>query len=419
MNSRTGSRRHYTAAPMTDTEAPLPEHLQRPCIRNFQPRGMQQEGKQPIVLLYDPSRLSAQTMAVQPQVLPLILQFQGRESLEELSTRTKAPMNILREIVTRMDELGLLWGPRFEELERLAKARITESGHFPTSCTAPLGENAETANATIAGWMAQAEDPEIPGTVTGLVSPHLDYASGWNNYAAAYRALNPDHRPDRVVVLGTNHFGIGDGVVMSEFGFQTPLGIAPADRAALAFLEKSLGSKRIYADQMDHLGEHSIQLQLPWVQHLYGDVPVVAALIPDPLRPMVADDGARATTDEFVAALTTALNELGGRTLFIASSDLSHVGPQFGDPGPVTDPIAAQVEQLDRERLRLFCAGNPDAFVAPFVAQNNISRWCSLGNMSTLLRLAKPASVELIDYRQMRDTNAGAMVTCAAVAITA
>ena len=85
----------------------------------------------------------------------------------------------------------------------------------------------------------------------------------------------------------------------------------------------------------------------------------------------------------------------------------------------MTDPIAAQVEQLDRERLRLFCAGNPDAFVAPFVAQNNISRWCSLGNMSTLLRLAKPASVELIDYRQMRDTNAGAMVTCAAVAITA
>ncbi|MFM7808667.1 MAG: hypothetical protein ACKPEA_12210, partial [Planctomycetota bacterium] len=77
------------------------------------------------------------------------------------------------------------------------------------------------------------------------------------------------------------------------------------------------------------------------------------------------------------------------------------------------------VEQLDRERLRLFCAGDPKGFVAPFIAQNNVSRWCSLGNMSALLRLAKPASVELIDYRQMRDTNAGAMVTCAAAAITA
>jgi AmmeMemoRadiSam system protein B len=134
---------------------------------------------------------------------------------------------------------------------------------------------------------------------------------------------------------------------------------------------------------------------------------------------MVADDGARATTDEFVASLSTALNELGGKTLFIASSDLSHVGPQFGDPGPVTDPIAGQVEQLDRERLSLFCSGNVDAFVAPFAAQNNVSRWCSVGNMSALLRIAKPASVELIDYRQMRDTTAGSMVTCAALAITA
>jgi AmmeMemoRadiSam system protein B len=145
---------------------------------------------------------------------------------------------------------------------------------------------------------------------------------------------------------------------------------------------------------------------------------VIAALVPDPLRPMVADDGARATTDEFVGALETALSELGGNTLFIASSDLSHVGPQFGDPGPVTDPIAQQVEQLDRERLRLFCAGDPKAFVAPFASQNNVSRWCSLGNMSAFLRLARPASVELIDYRQMRDANAGAMVTSAAVAIT-
>ena len=54
-------------------------------------------------------------MRVQPQVLPLILQFQGRESLEELSARTKAPMDVLREIVTRMDELGLLWGPLLAE----------------------------------------------------------------------------------------------------------------------------------------------------------------------------------------------------------------------------------------------------------------------------------------------------------------
>jgi AmmeMemoRadiSam system protein B len=235
-------------------------------------------------------------------------------------------------------------------------------------------------------------------------------------YAAAYRALHPDRKPDRVVVLGTNHFGIGDGVVMSEFGFTTPLGQMPADKATLAFLEKQLGNKRIFADQMDHLGEHSIQLQLPWIQHLYGNVPVVAALVPDPLRPEAAD-GERAPVTEFVAALRTALDELGGRTLFVSSSDLSHVGPQFGDPGPVNDQVSAQVDQLDRERLRLFCAGDASNFESPFIQQRNVSRWCSIGNMGSLLRIVSPAAVEMIDYQQWREPNGGLLVSSAALAL--
>lgn len=402
---------------MDEPTAPLPEHLNRPHIRNFQPVGMpQEEGKPPIVLLRDPSMLSQQTMGIQANALPLILQFQGRETLAEIETRTKAPMNLLREIVTRMDELGLLWGPRFEELERLAKARVAEAGHFPATSTLALGKDAEAASTMLANWLRDAEDPEIDGDVIGIVAPHLDYGHGWHNYAAAYRALSPDRRPDRVVVLGTNHFGIGDGVVTSHFGYTTPLGQMPADRATLAFLEKQLGAKRLFADEMDLLGEHSIQLQLPWVQHLYGAVPVVGALIPDPLRPEPTD-GERATTGEFVQALRTALDELGGRTLFVASSDLSHVGPQFGDPGPVTDQVSAQVDQLDRERLRLFCARDVANFEAPFVQQRNISRWCSLGNMAAVLRAASPGSVELIDYRQWREANGSMLVSSAALAL--
>ena len=146
---------------------------------------------------------------------------------------------------------------------------------------------------------------------------------------------------------------------------------------------------------------------------------MVAALIPDPLRPMVADDGARAGTEVFVKALRTALGELGGRTLFVSSADLSHVGPQFGDPGPVNDQVAAQVEQLDRERLKLYCGADADRFEAPFRAQSNPSRWCSLGNMGSTLRIAAPSAVELIDYRQLRDTNGAALISSASMALVA
>jgi AmmeMemoRadiSam system protein B len=399
------------------TPAALPEHQNRPHIRNFQPLGIEQEGKK-IVLLRDPSALAQESMGVIPQVLPLVLQFQGRESLEEISERTKAPMDMLRQLVARMDELGLLWGPRFEELERVAKAKVESAGHFPATCTLGLGDATKAAE-VLGKFLGEAEDPEIEGQVVGLVAPHLDYQHGIVQYASAYRALRPDQRPDRVVVLGTNHFGIGDGVVMSEFGFATPLGTAEPDKGVHAFLESNLGRKRIYADQMDFLGEHSVQLHLPWIQHLFGQVPVVAALIPDPLRPMVADDGARATTEEFIKTLRTALGELGGRTLFVSSADLSHVGPQFGDPGPVNDQVASQVEQLDRERLKLYCGADADRFEAPFRAQSNPSRWCSIGNMASTLRIAAPSAVELIDYRQLRDTNGAALISSASMALVA
>ena len=395
----------------------MAEHLNRPQIRNFQPLGMEKDGKS-FVMLRDPSMLAEQQMAVLPQVLQLILMFQGRETLDEIAAKTQAPLHILRDVVTRLDEVGLIWGPRFEELERVAKAKITEHGHFPISCSASLGQDAQTCHEAMDKWLSDMEDPEIEGTILGLVAPHLDYQRGWPGYAAAYRALKKDEKPNRVIILGTNHFGIGDGVVVSEYGFATPIGKASADKSMLAFLEKTLGSKRIYADQIDHLGEHSVQMHIPWIQHFYGDVPMLAALIPNPLVPPVADDDARATTEQFVDAVRTALAELGGRTLLIASSDLSHVGQQFGDPGTINDESANQVEKIDRERLAAYCKKDTAAFEGLFIKDQNRTRWCSVGNMLAAQNILRPANVDLIDYQQVRDPNGMSMVSSAAIAFS-
>ena len=401
----------------TTPDAPMAEHLHRPQIRNFQPLGMEKDGKS-FVMLRDPSMLAEQQMAVLPQVLQLILMFQGRETLDEIAAKTQAPLHILRDVVTRLDEVGLIWGPRFEELERVAKAKITEHGHFPISCSASLGQDAQTCHEAMDKWLSDMEDPEIEGTILGLVAPHLDYQRGWPGYAAAYRALKKDEKPNRVIILGTNHFGIGDGVVVSEYGFATPIGKASADKSMLAFLEKTLGSKRIYADQIDHLGEHSVQMHIPWIQHFYGDVPMLAALIPNPLVPLVADDDARATTEQFVDAVRTALAELGGRTLLIASSDLSHVGQQFGDPGTINDESANQVEKIDRERLAAYCKKDTAAFEGLFIKDQNRTRWCSVGNMLAAQNILRPANVDLIDYQQVRDPNGMSMVSSAAIAFS-
>lgn len=424
-----------------------PDHLVRPHARPVQPLPVENDGKQ-FVALRDPSMLIQQTMVIPPQALGVIQLFDGEQSVAEIAGRLVREDDPEREshlaeatkqidgLVEQMDKFGLLWGPTFEGYERQVAEKLAEHGAFPVRASAtlvqlahqstggepPEGDDArnawaaELATGLLTTWLDEAEDPEFDKPVRGLVVPHLDYPRGAQVYAGGYRAWVGAERPDRVVVLGTNHFGLGDGVVMTRLGFETPIGRLETDQAVVERLGARLGD-RLFKDELDLLPEHSIELHLPWIRHLFGDVPVVAALLPDPLVPMIADDGARVSHGEFVEALGEVLGELGGRTYFVASADLSHVGPQFGEPKPVDDARRVEVERHDREHLGKFIANDAAGFLESMEWCKNPTRWCSVGNMAATMRLAKADEVELVDYRQAVDERGMALVSCAAVAL--
>ena len=431
----------------TDT-VERPEHLIRPHARPVQPVPVQNEGKQ-FVALRDPSMLIQQTMVIPPQALGVVQLFDGSLTVPEIAGRlvreddperdahVAEAIKQIESLVEQMDKFGLLWGPTFEDYERQVAEKLTEHGAFPIRVSASLvqmahqaaggGEPpedpaardawaAELATGQLTSWLEDAEDPEFDKGVRGLVVPHLDYARGAGVYADGYRAWVGATPPDRVVVLGTNHFGLGDGVVMSRLGFETPIGRLNADADVLDKLAGRLGD-RLFKDELDLLPEHSIELHLPWIRHIFGDVPVVAALLPDPLIPMIAEDGGRVSHGEFVEALEAVLGEVGGRTYFVASADLSHVGPQFGEPKPVDDARRTEVERHDREHLGRFVSNDSAGFLEAMEWCKNPTRWCSIGNMAATMRLAGADEVELLDYRQAVDEKGMALVSCAAVAL--
>lgn len=400
--------------PVFDT---LPGHLRRPHVRLFQPIPATHDHQQ-LVVLRDPMSLSDQSMAVSPQVVMLIQQFQGERTLDEFAVAMNvADPGPFVELVRRLDQVGLLWGPTFERLEVQLKDRIAALGAFPAGVNEgteqPAGDEVREA---MSKWLAETDDPQLGAPATAIVAPHLDYPRGWPNYAAAYRCLDGADAPDRVVILGTNHFGLGDGAVLTEWGFETPLGRATTDARVLEGLRRRLG-EAAFKDQLDHHGEHSVKLQLPWIQHRFGDVPIVAALVPDPLVPMLADDGARIAIEPFIQALDEALQEAGGTTLFVASADMSHVGPQFGEPRPVDANRKVDVERHDRDLMGVYLSGDAEAFLNRARETRNPTRWCSLGNMYATLRLARPHAVELIDYRQACDEQGTCLVSSAAMAL--
>ena len=205
---------------------------------------------------------------------------------------------------------------------------------------------------------------------------------------------------------------------MSRFGFNSPFGIFKSDSVFLDSLHKKLGD-RLFKDEVDHLGEHSISIQLPWIHTVFGNVPIVAALIPSPLVPLLSDDGARVSFDEIVAALQTTIAEAPGRTLVIASADLSHVGPQFGDETPIGGEIRKQVESYDRSLLATYLEGNIQSFLHKVTRDRNHQRWCSIGNM-TAAKIVTGGLPELCEYSQSpveSDPKGNALVSSAALAL--
>lgn len=405
----------------TPEKTALPDHLQRPHIRPFQPLPVKAKDGQQMALLRDPANLGGQSMVVPPQVLMFLAQLQGEDSLEEVFERLRVPAEAqgqLEQMVVKMDELGYFWGPTADALEAKKLEALRAAGRFSISDDQRKPEVVEQLKTFITTALAETEDPELGAPVAGVVAPHLDYGRGKANYAAAYKCLESGARtaPDRVVVLGTNHLGIGDGVVMTEFGFETPLGPVRQDAAVLERLRDAFGEK-LFKDQLDFLGEHSIALHLPWIQHLYGDVPVVAALVPDPTRGLLEDDGARVSTPEFANALKDIVKQAGGRTLFVSSADLSHRGLQFGDRVAVDGKERNAIEQYDRETLASWLEG-PEEFLGAFKS-GNPNRWCSVGNLYATLVAAPHKTREMVNYSQSVDDKGVVLVSSAALALLA
>jgi AmmeMemoRadiSam system protein B len=259
------------------------------------------------------------------------------------------------------------------------------------------------------------------------VAPHLDYPRGWINYAHTYGRLRVVDRPDRVIILGTNHFGEGTGVVGCDKGYQTPLGTCEVDQAVVDGLKKNLGAEnatKLFANRFDHEREHSIELQIPWIQHAFGVGPdgkypkVFAALVHDPsANNGESYDGNGLALDPFVEAMKATLAALPGRTLVISSADLSHVGPSFGDQvamageEPQTVEFRNGIFRHDREMLGLLEQGKPDELVASMSWQQNPSRWCSLGNLVAAMRITGSQKLTIFSYAGAMDPQGQALVS--------
>jgi len=148
-----------------------------------------------------------------------------------------------------------------------------------------------------------------------LICPHAGYVYSGPVAAHGYASLVGRRRPDSTVVLGPNHYGVGTSVSIYPAGeWVTPLGPARIDHMLAAELAEQ--SDLFSMDETSHMREHSIEVQVPFLQYLLGDPLFVPVCMLD------QSESAAAEVGEALARVVA-----GRDILIIASSDFTHYEP--------------------------------------------------------------------------------------------
>jgi AmmeMemoRadiSam system protein B len=217
--------------------------------------------------------------------------------------------------------------------------------------------------------------------IIGLVCPHAGYMYSGPVAANAYYELASDGKPETVVILGPNHTGYGSALALVNEGFwRTPLGDVEVDGETADEIVRE--TRLVDVDEVAHRFEHSIEVQLPFLQYLYGSefkfVPICFQM---------------QDLDSAVEVGKALVEVLGDRNaVVIASSDLTHYEPQRSAAAKDMAALKA-VEAMDEKR-----------FYTIIEAQNVTA--CGYGPIAALITTAKGLNAKeakLLCYRSSGD----------------
>lgn len=162
---------------------------------------------------------------------------------------------------------------------------------------------------TIDQFLAHVDVRAVDGELHALISPHAGYSYSGGVAAYAYKQLEGKAYPVVVVVSPLHQYYGGRFLATNRGYYQTPLGLVEVDDDMLGQLARDVS-----LSYLDQDGEHSLEIQLPFLQRTLGEFSLVPVMMGDQ-----SPDACR----QLSAALVKALE--GQRALLVASSDLAHL----------------------------------------------------------------------------------------------
>ena len=346
----------------------------------------------------DPQHVSDQVLRLQAEAAYALQFFDGRHTLPEIGTAYREkygiefPLHLLEQFCQLLDEGYFLVSDNFENHYRqlvasFHEAPVREAFHAGVS----YDENPAALNEALGRLFTPPAGPGLPGardpkrTIPGIVVPHIDLRLGGPAYAWAYKELAESEPPELFVILGTGHNATRNPYVLTQKRFATPLGEIPAEAEFIARLQELHGGE-LFEDELAHRSEHTIEFQVLFIQQLFGNgTPIVPVLCSFSCA-APGDGPAGESIERFTDALRTMVAEDGRRICLIASADLAHVGPRYGDADGFSGEELEAVKRADREMLGYVERVDAEGFRGYLAEEGDRRRICGFSPIYTILK---------------------------------
>src|SRR3989338_4342720 len=145
----------------------------------------------------------------------------------------------------------------------------------------------------------------------GVIMPHAGYV--YSGYVAGL-TISKVSLKKTVVILGTNHTGAGERFsIMTKGSWMTPMGEVKIDVEIAESILKE--SQLLKEDTLAHMYEHSIEVELPFIQYLANDIKIV---------PIVISQAKLSDYQKLGEDIARGFKKVGRSVLFMASTDMTH-----------------------------------------------------------------------------------------------
>lgn len=220
----------------------------------------------------------------------------------------------------------------------------------------------------------------LPETIVAGIVPHAGWTFSGAIAAMVFSAIKKRcGTVDTFVLFGAAHSYFGEPAVYDSGCWTTPLGDVSVDEK---LAEAVLKTNTAISDCLAHRSEHSIEVQVPFIQHLFTEAKILPILTPP--NPQVIGLG---------EALGDIIASAGEKIVCIASTDLTHYGPRYGftPVGVGTDAIKWATDVNDRKFIDLALALDADSLLTSAAENGNA---CGPGAAAAALAAAKKLGKE-------------------------